>query len=86
MGNNIRADMPERPLRLPNPGRLQGRNVVLIIDGEKDCRRSPGDGLRLTERLVRAGASVTHHVLPVGHAMTTEDKRVTSEWLRAISR
>lgn len=43
---------------------------VLIIDGEKDSRRSPGDGLRLAERLVRAGALVTHHALPVGHSIT----------------
>ena len=57
---------------------------VLIIDGEKDNRRSPGDGLRLAERLVRAGALVTHHVLPVGHSITAEDKRVASEWLRAM--
>jgi phospholipase/carboxylesterase len=56
---------------------------VLIIDGEKDSRRSPGDGLRLAERLVRAGALVTHRVLPVGHSITAEDKRIASEWLRA---
>ena len=55
---------------------------VLIIDGEKDGRRSPGDGLRLAERLVRAGASVTHCVLPVGHAITAEDKRIAGDWLR----
>lgn len=59
---------------------------VLIIDGEKDDRRSPGDGLRLAEQLVRAGALVTHHVLPVGHSITAEDKRIASEWLRAIVR
>ncbi len=59
---------------------------MLIIDGEKDNRRSPGDGLRLAERLVRAGALVTHHVLPVGHAITVEDKRIAREWLRAIAR
>jgi phospholipase/carboxylesterase len=58
---------------------------VLIIDGEKDGRRSPGDGLRLAGRLVRVGALVTHHVLPVGHAITADDKRIASDWLRAIS-
>jgi phospholipase/carboxylesterase len=67
------------------PHRLDS-TPVLIIDGEKDSRRSPGDGLRLAERLVRAGALVTHHVLPVGHAITAEDKRIASEWLRAIVR
>jgi phospholipase/carboxylesterase len=59
---------------------------VLIVDGEKDSRRSPGDGSRLSERLVRAGALVTHHVLPVGHSMTAEDQRIASEWLRANGR
>jgi phospholipase/carboxylesterase len=59
---------------------------VLIIDGEKDSRRSPGDGLRLAERLVRAGALVTHHVLPVGHSITADDKQIASEWLQAIVR
>jgi phospholipase/carboxylesterase len=59
---------------------------VLIIDGKKDSRRSPGDGSRLAERLVRAGALVTHHVLPVGHSVTAEDKRIAREWLRAIVR
>ena len=43
------------------PNRLDG-TPVLIIDGEKDSRRSPGDGLRLAERLIRAGATVTHHL------------------------
>ena len=35
------------------PNRLDA-TPVLIIDGEKDSRRSPGDGLRLAERLIHA--------------------------------
>jgi phospholipase/carboxylesterase len=54
---------------------------VLIIDGEKDGRRSPGDGLRLAERLIRAGAGVTHHVLPVGHSITSMDREIAKRWL-----
>jgi phospholipase/carboxylesterase len=54
---------------------------VLIIDGEKDSRRSPGDGHRLAERLIRAGATVTHHVLPVGHSITSMDREIAREWL-----
>lgn len=54
---------------------------VLIIDGEKDSRRSPGDGARLAERLNRAGAAVTHHVLPTGHAITDMDKQIARDWL-----
>jgi phospholipase/carboxylesterase len=58
---------------------------VLVIDGEKDNRRAPGDGLRLAERLVRAGALVTHHVLPVGHSITADDKRIARDWLKAVT-
>jgi phospholipase/carboxylesterase len=76
---------PLSPFTRDLPHRLDN-TPVLIIDGEKDGRRSSGDGLRLAERLVRAGALVTHHVLPVGHSITPEDKRIASQWLRAIAR
>jgi phospholipase/carboxylesterase len=58
---------------------------VLIIDGEKDRRRSPGDGARLAQRLNRAGAAVTHHVLPVGHAITESDRQIARDWLAALA-
>ncbi len=58
-----------------------GGTPVLIIDGEKDSRRSPGDGARLAERLNRAGATVTHRVLPVGHVVTDIDTRVARGWI-----
>jgi phospholipase/carboxylesterase len=74
---------PLSPFTHDLPSRLDS-TAVLIVDGEKDSRRSPGDGLRLAERLVRAGALVTHHVLPVGHSLTSEDKGIASEWLRVI--
>jgi phospholipase/carboxylesterase len=76
---------PLSPFTHDVPHRLDNTSV-LIIDGEKDSRRSPGDGLRLAERLVRSGASVSHHVLPVGHSITEEDKRIAREWLRSIVR
>jgi phospholipase/carboxylesterase len=76
---------PLSPLTHDLPHRLD-RTPVLIIDGEQDGRRSSGDGLRLAERLVRAGALMTHHVLPVGHSITAEDKRIAREWLRAMVR
>jgi len=71
---------PLSPFSRDVPHRLNN-TPVLIIDGAKDGRRSPGDGARLAERLVRAGALVTQHVLPSGHAMTDEDKRIAREWL-----
>jgi phospholipase/carboxylesterase len=76
---------PLSPFTHDLPRRLDS-TPVLITDGEKDSRRLPGDGLRLAERLVLAGALVTHHVLPVGHSIAAEDKRIASEWLRAIVR
>ncbi len=57
---------PRSPFSHDLPTSLDG-TPVLVIDGEKDSRRSPGDGLRLAERLIRAGAAVTHYVLRVGH-------------------
>jgi phospholipase/carboxylesterase len=65
------------------PNHLDG-TPVLIIDGAKDSRRSCGDGLRLAERLRRAGALVSQHLLLVGHAITAEDARIAREWLRAL--
>lgn len=56
----------------------------LIIDGANDPRRSSGDGLRLAEQLRRAGALVTHCVLPTGHAITNEDRLIARPWLRAL--
>jgi phospholipase/carboxylesterase len=76
---------PLSPFTHDVPRRLDS-TPVLIIDGEKDSRRSAGDGLRLAERLVRAGALVTHHALPTGHSITAEDKRIATGWLRAIMR
>lgn len=76
---------PLSPFTHDRPHRLDS-TPVLIIDGENDSRRSPGDGLRLAERLTRAGALTTHHVLSVGHSITAEDKQIASEWLYATVR
>lgn len=73
---------PLSPFTHDLPHRLDG-TPVLIVDGAHDSRRSSGDGLRLSERLSRAGAAVTHRVLPVGHAITDEDGELAREWLRA---
>lgn len=58
---------------------------VLILDGEKDNRRSPGDGARLASRFTRAGAAVTHQVLPVGHAITEMDRSIARDWLERLA-
>ncbi|UCI09374.1 alpha/beta hydrolase [Mesorhizobium sp. B1-1-8] len=76
---------PLSPFSHDLPHRLD-RTPVLIVDGNRDGRRSPGDGLRLAGRLAGAGALVTHHVLPVGHSITAEDRRIASGWLQVIIR
>jgi phospholipase/carboxylesterase len=57
---------------------------VLIIDGDKDSRRLPGDGFRLAKKLIRGGAIVTHHLLPVGHSITSMDREIARAWLVAM--
>ena len=71
---------PLSPFLDDPPVRLDA-TPVLILDGEKDNRRSPGDGALLAKRFKRAGATVTHQVLPVGHAITEMDERIARAWL-----
>jgi len=71
---------PLSPFLDDPPVRLDAR-PVLILDGEKDRRRLPGDGAQLAKRFIRAGATVTHQVLPVGHAITEMDGRMAQDWL-----
>lgn len=75
---------PLSPFSHDQPIRLDGTPVV-IIDGAKDRRRSTGDGERLAIRLTGAGAGVSHHVLPVGHAITALDAGVVRDWLARVS-
>ncbi len=48
---------PLSPFTHDPPTRLDG-TPVLVIDGEKDSRRSPGDGLRLAERLTEGTSGI----------------------------
>ncbi len=54
---------------------------VLLIDGARDTRRAPADGLRLARRLAEAGADVAHHALETGHAVSAEDRALARGWL-----
>ncbi|MSP00917.1 MAG: hypothetical protein EXR07_07695 [Acetobacteraceae bacterium] len=74
---------PLSPFQNDLAPRLDG-TPVLIIDGAKDSRRSPGDGERLAGRLTRASAMVAHHVLPVGHSITEMDRQIAKDWLRSL--
>lgn len=74
---------PLSPFANDLPNGLAG-TPVLIIDGEKDSRRSPEDGLRLAEQLIRAGTTVTHNVLPVGHSIASMDRQWAKTWILRI--
>jgi phospholipase/carboxylesterase len=75
-----------RPLSpfLDDPPIRLGARPVLILDGEKDSRRLPGDGAQLAKRFIQTGAMVTHQVLPVGHAITKTDERIARDWLAGL--
>jgi phospholipase/carboxylesterase len=75
---------PLSPFLIDPPVRLDAR-PVLILDGAKDSRRSPGDGTRLAQRLVQVGAPVTHQILQVGHAITELDEQIVRRWLASIA-
>ena len=76
---------PLSPFTHDLPLHLEG-TPVLILEGAHDDRCSPGDGKRLSERRVRAGAVVTHVVLPVGHAITAGDRCEARAWLERTAR
>ena len=63
------------------PERTEPTPPVLIVDGAHDDRRAPGDGHRMAATLDRAGSVVSHHVLPVGHALTDDDANLVRDWL-----
>jgi len=73
---------PLSPFATPASTRLPG-TPVLIIDGSKDDRRTADDGRRLAEQMTHAGAAVTHHQHPAGHAITEADCALVREWLGA---
>jgi phospholipase/carboxylesterase len=72
---------PLSPFRDNVPVRLD-RVPILIVDGEYDHRRSPGDGARLADRFRVAGAMVTHRLLPVGHSIGDADLSIARGWLQ----
>lgn len=74
---------PLSPFATDPPVRLNGVRV-LIIDGEKDTRRLTGDGARLARRLRDTQATVSHYVLPVGHAISESDVPLARTWLSTI--
>jgi phospholipase/carboxylesterase len=73
------------PLSTPPEADLAAK-PVLIISGAMDPIVPADNAARLAQRLTAAGASVTHEVLPAGHALSQADVTLAREWLTRISR
>ncbi|CAN7361401.1 esterase [Phyllobacterium sp. LjRoot231] len=54
---------------------------VFISAGEKDIRRSPGDVKLMSVQLERSGADVTTHVLPTGHGLHDDERKLIRNWI-----
>jgi phospholipase/carboxylesterase len=59
---------------------------VLILSGAMDPIVPAENASRLAQQLTAAGASVTHEVLPAGHALSQADVTLTREWLSRLAR
>ena len=54
---------------------------VLILSGAMDPIVPADNAAGLAQQLTAAGASVTHEVLPAGHALSQGDVTLAREWL-----
>jgi phospholipase/carboxylesterase len=56
---------------------------LLLVGGSADTRRLPSDTPQLAEQFRQAGASVTEHVLPIGHSLDEAglDYSLVRNWL-----
>ncbi|MCE6957813.1 alpha/beta hydrolase [Cereibacter sphaeroides] len=68
------------PLTEPPVARLDGL-PVLLLSGSADPIVPAENAARLSARLVGAGATLEHHVLPAGHGLTQADLDLTTAWL-----
>jgi len=76
----LRAMVPFRP---PVAPRLDG-TAVLLLSGAADPVVPAANSGELAALLEQAGASVTHHNLPVGHGLSQADLTLGGKWLRAL--
>lgn len=74
-----------RPLSPAPDGRFPDLTAcpILILAGENDPRRSPGDAVLITAQLRDAGAAVTAHILPAGHGLHQDEAQIIRAWLDA---
>jgi phospholipase/carboxylesterase len=68
------------PLAQPPEANLSGRSL-LLVSGQHDPIIPSANSERLAAMLTRAGADVTHRVLPVGHQLSQADISLAREWL-----
>jgi phospholipase/carboxylesterase len=68
------------PLSTPPEAELAAK-PVLILSGAMDPIVPADNAARLAQQLTAAGASVTHEVLPAGHALSQADVTLAREWL-----
>jgi phospholipase/carboxylesterase len=71
------------PLAQAPQADLAGQRV-LIISGAHDPIIPLDNAKRLAKLLKDAGASVAHHVLPVGHGLSNDDIALAQEWMAEI--
>jgi len=76
----LRAMVPLVPEPLPN---LADRKI-LISSGENDPIIAAENVQQLVRMLKKAGANVTLHIEPVGHALTRGDISVAKDWLENL--
>jgi phospholipase/carboxylesterase len=55
---------------------------VFISAGEKDTRRAPDDVKLMTVQLEKCGADVTTHVLPTGHGLHDDERKLIRDGCR----
>ena len=75
----IRAMLPLADL----PSGDLSNKPVLILSGASDPIIPTGNAAGLAETLIKAGARVTHRVVPAGHGLTQADVQIATEWLEA---
>ena len=68
------------PLSTPPEADLAAK-PVLILSGAMDPIVAADNAARLAQQLTAACASVTHEVLPAGHALSQADVTLAREWL-----
>ena len=72
------------PLSQAAPVDLTGE-PMLIASGARDPMMSAEGATQLADVLQRAGAIVTHRILPFGHELSQADISLAKQWLDAAA-